>query len=219
LEVLMKLRDRDARRGLAATLALAACGVLMLLPPTPALAHESRVVGDIEMGVGWGNEPVYAGYQHPVEVFFSEPAPSEEEEGRPISDVDVQVEVFFGAEPSGTSSGPLPMDETFGDPGHFEADMIPTRPGTYTFRFTGTVAGQEIDEVFTSGPETFSDTNLAASVQFPEQDPTSGELAERIERLSARLDDSGGDDTALWVAIGSGILALVALVAAMRRRA
>jgi len=214
----MRPKNAMGRRTVAAAFVLATCGVLFL-PATPALAHETREVGDIVMTVGWGNEPVYAGYQHPVEVRFEEPAPEGEEVGEPISDADVQVEVFFGAEASGTTSGALAMEEAFGDPGHFEADMIPTRPGTYTFRFTGTVAGKEIDEVFTSGPDTFSDTNLAASVQFPEQDPTEGELAERIERLSARVDDAGGGSTALWVAIGSGILALIALAIAMRKRA
>ena len=207
---------RAIRRGLASVFALSICGVLFL-PATPALAHETREVGDIVMAVGWANEPSYAGYQHPVEVFLSEPAPSGEEEGDPISDAEIEVEVFFGAESSGTTSGPLPMEEAFGEPGHFEADMIPTRPGTYTFRFTGTVAGQEIDEVFTSGPETFSDVNLAASIQFPEQDPTSGELAERLERLDSRI--GGGGDMALWLAIVSGLIALVALVVALRKRA
>jgi hypothetical protein len=206
---------KAGRRTTASAFVLAICGVLVL-PGGRALAHESRVVGDIEMSVGWGNEPTYAGYQHPVEVFLSEPAPSEEEEAKPISDAELEVEVFFGAEPSGTTSGPLPMEEAFGEPGHFEADMIPTRPGTYTFHFTGTVAGQEIDEVFTSSPDTFSDANIPADIQFPEQDPTSGELADSIEELR---DDAGGTDTALWAAIGAGILAIAALVTALRRKA
>ena len=211
-------RARNTRRR-AAAFVLATCGLLLVLPAAPAAAHERREVGDIVMVVGWGNEPVYAGYQHPVEVFLSEPGPSEEEEGPPISDADLTVEVFFGSEASGTSSGPLAMEEAFGEPGHFEADMIPTRPGTYTFRFTGAVAGQEIDEVFTSGPDTFSDAGLASGIQFPAQDPTTGELAEAVDRLNARLDETGGGDgAALWVAIGSGVVALIALVAALRRR-
>ena len=204
------------RRGRAVTFAIAILGVLLFAPSSPALAHETRTVGDIVVSVGWGNEPTYAGYQHPVEVFFAEAGGSEEEDGPPISDADVQVEVFFGAEASGASSVRLAMEEAFGDPGHFEADMIPTRPGTYTFRLTGTVAGQEIDEVFTSGPDTFSDVGLTASIQFPEQDPTNGELAERI----ARIDDrAGGSDTSLWIAIAAAVMALAALVASMRRRA
>lgn len=211
----MKTPATRARRGaLAFTVVIAGA---IVIQAGPAAAHESRVVGDVVMVVGWGNEPTYAGYQHPVEVFLSEPGPSEEKEGPPISDADLQVEVFFGAESSGTSSGPLPLDEAFGEPGHFEADMIPTRPGTYTFHFTGTVAGQVIDEVFTSGPDTFSDAELAADISFPAKDPTTGELAQAIDRLNARVDEGGGQ-TALWIGIAAGILALIALVATLRKR-
>jgi hypothetical protein len=80
------------------------------------------------------------------------------------------------------------------------------------------VAGQDIDEVFTSGPDTFSDVNLAASIQFPEKDPTTGELAESIERLSGRENSGGGGDLSLWIAIGSGAIALIALFMATRKR-
>ncbi|MGH2692054.1 MAG: hypothetical protein ACRDHM_06085 [Actinomycetota bacterium] len=215
----MRLRNAVGRRSIAAAVVLATCGVMLFLPATSAVAHESRVLGDVVFVAGWGNEPTFAGFAHPVEVFLSEAGASEEEEGPPISDADLEVEVFFGAEASGDSSGLLPMDEAFGEPGHFEADMIPTRPGTYTFHFTGTVAGQEIDEVFTSGPDTFSDARIPSEIQFPEQDPTNGELAESIERLSARVDNAGGGNAALWAAIGSGVLAVFALVAALRRRA
>jgi hypothetical protein len=218
VEVEMKPKKAMGRRTIAAAFLLATCGALFL-PATSALAHETRVVGDVEVVVGWGSEPTYAGYLNAAEITVREVGPSEEEEGPPISDVELQVEVFFGDETSDISTGPLPMEEAFSEPGLFGADLIPTRSGTYTYHFTGTVAGQEFDEVFTSGPDTFSDTNVPGEIQFPEQDPTAGELAERIERLSARGDDAGGGDTALWIAIGSGVIAVIALVTALRRRA
>ena len=215
----MKPGIRAVRRRLAAvTFSLLASGVLLAIQAGPASAHETRVVGDIVIVAGWGNEPTYAGYQHPVEVFLSEVGKSKDEEGPPISDAELQVEVFFGPEASGTSSGLLQMEEAFGEPGHFEADMIPTRPGTYTFHFTGTIAGQEIDEVFTSGPDTFSDAELAADISFPVKDPTTGELAQAVDRLNARVGEGGGDQTALWIALASGIIAVIALVVAMRKR-
>ncbi|MGH2710203.1 MAG: hypothetical protein ACRDH9_03240 [Actinomycetota bacterium] len=216
----MKLRGspRSRRRSMLAAAAIA-CAALIMLPAAPASAHEHRIVGSVEVVVGWGSEPTYAGYLNAAEISVHEVGPSEEGEGPPVSDVELMVEVFFGDEDSDVSTGPLPMEEAFSEPGLFGADLIPTRPGTYTYRFTGTVAGEPFDEVFTSGPDTFSDANVPGEIQFPEQDPTNGELAESIERLGSRDDDSGGGgDLALWIALGSGVVALVALFAATRKR-
>ena len=214
----MRRRNTSGRRAIAAAF-LAATGGVLFLRATPALAHETREVGDIVMVVGWANEPTYAGFLNAAGVRLSEVGRSEEDQGPPISDAELQVEILFGDETSDTSTGPLLMEEAFTDPGLFEADIIPTRPGTYTYHVTGTAAGQQIDEFFTSSEDTFSNVNVPAGISFPEGDPTTGELAERIERLSARLDDAGGGSTALWVAIGGGIVALIALATAMRKRA
>jgi len=214
----MRPKNARVRRTIAAAFVLATGGVLFL-PATPALAHETREVGDIVMVVGWANEPTYAGFLNAAGVRLSEVGRGEEDQGPPVSDAELQVEILFGDETSDTSTGPLLMEEAFSDPGLFEADIIPTRPGTYTYHVTGTAAGQQIDEFFTSSEDTFSNVNVPADVSFPERDPTTGELAERIERLSARVDDAGGNSTALWVALGGGILALIALATAMSRRA
>ena len=201
---------------LSAAFVVAAAAGLLLLPIGSASAHEHRVVGNVAMVVGWGNEPTYAGYLNAAEISLSEPGPSEEEEGPPISDAELQVDVIFGDETSTTSTGPLPMEEAFSEPGVFEADLIPTRPGTYTFHFTGTVAGQEVDEFFTSGEDTFSEVNVPADIQFPEKDPTVGELADAIQgQDSGSQTDSGA---ALWIAIASGVIALIALGLAVRKR-
>jgi hypothetical protein len=211
----MKRSEGRARRG-ALAFALMIGGSLVL-QAGPASAHESRVVGDVVMVVGWSSEPTYAGFQNAAGVRLSEVGPSEDEEGPPISDAELQVEILFGDESSTTTTGPLPMEEAFSEPGLFEADIIPSRPGTYTYHVTGTAAGQAIDEFFTSSEDTFSNVNIPADIQFPEQDPTAGELAQAVERLSSRADE-GGDTTALWIAIGSGVLALIALIAALRKR-
>jgi hypothetical protein len=62
--------------------------------------------------------------------------------------------------------------------------------GRYSFHFTGSVNGQKVDETFTSGPQTFDDVEDPTSVEFPVQDPTVGELADRIGREVPRLDNS-----------------------------
>ena len=212
----MKSPTRRARRGILAIALM--IGGAVVLQAAPASAHEQRVVGDVVMVVGWSNEPTYAGYQNAAGVSLSEVGPSEDQEGPPISDADIQVDILFGDETSTTSTGPLPMEEAFSEPGLFEADIIPTRPGTYTYHVTGTVAGQEIDEFFTSSEDTFSNVNVPADIQFPERDPTTGELAQAVEQLREGESDGGGQ-AALWISIASGMLALVALALAMRKRA
>ena len=211
-------RNRSGRTSSAALAFALTWAALLILQASPASAHETRIVGDVVMVVGWSSEPTYAGYQNAAGVRLSEVGRSEEEEGPPISDAELQVEILFGDESSTTRTGPLPMEEAFSEPGLFEADVIPTRPGTYTYHVTGTAAGQQIDEFFTSSDDTFSNVNVPADIQFPERDPTAGELAQAVERLRTTVDE-GGDQTALWVAVGSGVIAVVALVLAMRKRA
>ena len=95
--------------------------------------------------------------------------------------------------------------------GNYEAVLVPTRPGTYEFHFPGTVEKEEIDEVFTSGPETFSDIEDPASIAFPVADPSTADPSERLERETVRLasdvEASGGSDTlARSVSIVASIL-------------
>jgi hypothetical protein len=142
-----------------------------------------------------------------------------------------KVEVIFGERNSDERVPPSPLDPVGGSPGEFQAPLIPTRPGTYSFHLTGTLDdGDQIDEVFTSGEGTFHDVEDPAALQFPVEDPTAGELAERLERVDERLgslqrlirqsgpEEAGSGSLALWVAIGAGVLALIALAVGARRR-
>jgi hypothetical protein len=62
----------------------------------------------------------------------------------------------------------LPLSPLFGEPGGYRSVFFPTAPGDYTFRIYGTIDGTEIDESFTSGPETFSPVADPAPLQFPQ---------------------------------------------------
>jgi hypothetical protein len=201
----------------------------LFLPAAPAGAHEHREVGDIVMTVGWADEPTFAGYLNAVGLNLNEHGTGGEEEGPPISDAEVEVEVLFGDENSDESTGPLPVEESFGEPGFFQAPLIPSRPGTYTFHFTGTVGRQEIDEFFTSGPETFNDAQTPADIQFPAQDPTTGELAQALEQsradnteLVAQVEDAesaaSSARTLAMVGIIAGALGVIVAAIALARR-
>ena len=101
-----------------------------------------------------------------------------------------------------------------------------------------TIEGHRIDETFTSGPKTFDDIANPQSVQFPVQDPSTGDLAARIDREVPRINDQieaantsaqdASDDasTALSFAIVGLVVgavgvavAVVALVGSRRRQA
>ena len=166
----------------AAAAAAASLGVIMLGGPMAdvAGAHERRGAGPVQMVVGWANEPTYAGFLNAIQVRLSDA-------NGPITDVGdaLKVEVTFGDQ----KAGPLALEPAFGTPGEYRAAMVPTRPGTYTFRLVGTVKGQPVDQSFTSSDTTFNSPQEPATIQFPAKDPSTAQLAARLERVDVRADD------------------------------
>ena len=193
-------------------LAAAAMGAGLLVGPlgAAAFAHERRTAGTVQMTVGWLNEPAYSGFLNAVQLRLADDA-------GPITDVGadaLKVEVSFG----GQKTGPLAMAPAFGSPGEYRAPLVPDRPGAYTFRFVGTVKGQPLDQSFTSSDKTFDSPKDTADVQFPAKDPSTGELASRVERIEPRIDqvrtdaESAADD-AKRAATRATVLAVVGLIA------
>ena len=177
-----------SKRLLSAAMSLT---MLVLLPAAPALAHEGRRLGDLELVVGFGTEPAYAGEVNSVQLIV-------EHAGDPVLDVadTLEVEVSFGDE-----SVQLPLEPAFDSPGEYRAWFIPTAAGEYEFHFTGTIDDEDVDETFTSGPDTFSDIQDPATIAFPAVDaPTTTELADRIEREVPRLSSEIEDARAAAIA-------------------
>jgi hypothetical protein len=164
--------------------------VVVFLSPAAASAHEQRKVGAIEFTVGWQHEPTYAGSQNAIQLFLKDAG------GQPIDDLGdpptLQVQVITGNQ----TSDPLTLEPSFdedtglGTKGEFDAAIIPTRPGDYTFHFTGTVDGQKIDEKFTSSDTTFDAVHEPTAAEFPAKDPSIGDLATNLDRLNPRVDSA-----------------------------
>lgn len=154
----------------------------------PASAHEERDVGPYTFAVGFGQEPAYAGQPNSVQLFLSR-------NGKPVNDLgdSLSVSVAFGDQSMDLSIEPFFETGEFGTPGDYRAWFIPTRAGQYTFHFTGSIGGQKVDETFTSGPKTFDDVVSPTDAEFPVQDPTNGELADRISREIPRIDSAIAD--------------------------
>lgn len=201
---------------------ISALALALAVVASPALAHEHRRVGSLEVTVGWSEEPAFAGFKNSIQVII-------ERGGGPVEDASLEVDVLFGEQDAEISTGPMPLDPAFDSPGEYNAPLIPSRPGTYTFHLTGEAAGQQIDEFFTSGEETFDSPRSTAEAEFPEQDPTRGEIAERLDRLEARIGeeaappsdpvgDEAPDEGLDLLSIGALVLAAIALVVALGRR-
>jgi hypothetical protein len=187
----------------------------------PASAHESRQVGPYGVTVGWWSEPAFANQPNGPEIAISKG------EDPVVEEVDLQVEVIYGDESTTYELEPAFVVGVFGDPGSYNADLVPTRSGTWEFHITGSIEGEDLDETFTSGPETFSDIIDPAELAFPAADPSNAELAERLERENQRLnaalttaeDDASSARTFAYIGIGVGVMALlIALGLGMRGR-
>ena len=149
-------------------------------------AHEGREVGDYTIEIGWRVEPAYTGLMNGPEITISlhggeddhAETDAESEDGHNSTDADdhdddtsnrvvgledtLQVELIFGP-----ASKMLNLRAVPDEPGHYSADLIPTRPGDYTFRVFGTIEGFEIDESFSASDGQFSSVEPIEDIQFP----------------------------------------------------
>ncbi|HEX9268663.1 MAG TPA: hypothetical protein VF998_02355 [Candidatus Limnocylindria bacterium] len=171
-----------------------------------ASAHERRNVGPYTFVVGWLTEPSYVGLINGLDLTVTETATTKAVEGLEKT---LQAELVAGG---GASTRPLSLAARFGMPGHYQAQVLPTRTGDYTFHITGTVGTSKVDERFESGPGRFGAIEDIAPLQFPNSVPSTADL-------SRQLDDANAKLTAALVLGAIAILVSIAsLAAGMRRR-
>jgi hypothetical protein len=166
--------------------------------------------------MGWGEEPTHVGSPNSVEV------------------------TVFGAdgEPLAVPAGALSVEVSYADTavtlplvpteslGTLEAQLTPTRPGTYAFAVSGRVQGRQVQARATCSPSTFNCVEGSAGPQFPVKDPSAGQLAQRLSSEADRVASANkqADDAhtiALFAVIPAALglaLGAVALVTSMRGR-
>lgn len=201
---------------LLATLALEALGVFGLAGS--AAAHEERTAGAYHFAVGFVNEPAYTGQENGVALFLSDA------KDEPVVDLGntLNVTAEFGDQSLDLGALEPAFDVgEFGAPGEYRAYFFPTAPGKYTFRFTGSIHGQKVDESFTSSPTGFDEVVDPSSLEFPARPPTTAQLSDKLDREVPRLNDaiaaaeaSAKDDanTLKTVAILGVVLGAVGLI-------
>jgi hypothetical protein len=187
-------------------LVLILTGLLLALSPA-ASAHVVETSGQFRVTMGWGVEPALSGAQNLVEVSVQDAS------GAPVRARagDLSVEVSFGGS---ARTLPLAPDE---ESGGYRAVLVPTRPGTYAFHVTGTLRGKPVDVRATCSERTFDCVQDAAAFQFPAREPSTGEVAQRADRETARATRDAQDsaDDARTLALVAVVVAVLALVAAV----
>ena len=173
---------------------------------TPAAAHETRMVGPYTFIVGWVNEPAVAGQSNGLDLTVTETSGGKAVLGLEKS---LKAEVITGG---GARTRSLELAPDSDVPGHYTSGFVPTRTGDYTFHISGTAGTTKIDEKFESGPNRFDPVIDIVGLEFPDQIPSTGDLAQQLADANTKLT----------IAIAIAALALVVAVAsgvtAMRRR-
>lgn len=218
--------------------AILATLLLTALTAGGAAAHVIEPAGPNSIEVGWQHEPTYVGEANGVQIVI------QTADGKPVTDLgpdDLTVIVSTG----GDQTSPLSFEPGFdpvemeGPLGEYDAPIVPTAPGDYTFHVTGTIHGASVDFTVTSGAETFDPVRDPSELQFPAKLPAMGEVATRLDRvdgritalgdpttgaqaaLTAALDAKSAADRALLVGAGIGLLGVIVggigVVLALRR--
>jgi hypothetical protein len=181
-------------RVLRVAFVLGAAVLLAALAAAPASAHVEKQAGRYTFEVGFGDEPAYAGQPNSLQVIITR-------DGKPATDLAGKLDGLMAHAYYGRKADPkfenamMALEPGFGDdwgtPGDYRAFFVPTQAGAYTFELKGKLGDQKINLVVPSGPETFGDVNDPAKAAFPAvKDPTTAQLAQRLDRESARLTAS-----------------------------
>jgi hypothetical protein len=205
--------------------ALAAAGLLIA---TPALAHTTKDAGPYHLTFGWRDEPAYTGAQNAVQLFVKDA------KGNPIDDLGskgLTVAVTTGSGAAAKTSSPMTLKSAFdpdtglGTRGEFDAPILPTAAGPYTFHITGDISGTAVDVSAASSDTTFADVTDPTAIEFPVQTQTVPQLSSAITTLqdrvasaqsaaaAARSSASSSKTVAIIAIVVAVVLGLVALVA------
>ena len=156
------------------------CLLLLLAFGVSVSAHEGREVGDYVLNFGWRVEPAYAGVYNGPEITIENEETGEMLEG---AEATLNLMVHFGDQ-----QRLLTLYPVRNEPGHYSADLIPTRPGDYGFHLFGMVEGLDMDEMFSSAEGEFSSVEPSSDILFPALEETAS-LQAQIDALRAELEE------------------------------
>jgi hypothetical protein len=149
---------------------------VLVLTTSTAIAHERREVGPYQCVVGFFTEPAFEGLKNGVDLRVMHA-----ETQKPVEGLEHTLQVEVTHVPSGAARV-LRLRTIYSDPGRYTADLIPTAPGQYRFRFFGSLVETVVNETFVSrsGGGQFDDVESSADLQFPERLPALREIQSAV---------------------------------------
>lgn len=187
------------KKSLHIKVTLSLVGVLLLawlaVGSGVASAHADRLV-DSKYGfrVGFLNEPAYSGLVNGVDLSICRGTCHANSDGsgqyinpvtEPLLYQNITVTVVYGG-----SQLALPITPVFQHPGKFSATFIPTAAGNYTFRFTGKIGSDKIDESFNSAKDGFDAVQDVQTIQFPNKLPLATSPSNAIQATISAIPTS-----------------------------
>ena len=172
---------------------------VVLAVPSPVAAHTVEHAGPYTLEIGWQHEPTYVGESNGVQIIVSQGA------DKPVNDLkedDLSVVVTTGGQDSDalTFEPAFDLEEGDGPFGQYNAAIMPTAPGDYTFHITGSIHGTKVDITVTSGDQTFDTVKGTTDIEFPAKLPTLTELNTKVGQIDARWGSVQSGATAADVA-------------------
>lgn len=172
----------------------------------PAEAHERRQVGKYTFVVGWNAEPTTEGIPNATFLRVFETAAN-----RGIEGLDKAIRLTVRSGGSAATFEPQ-LRPVPGQAGSYIGDIVPTRPGDYTFTVSGKVEDLDVNEQFESGPGRFDVVRPLSVTSYPDAMIGPGDLA----RTLAELRDSVAT---MRILVGASLaLSVASLVVLMTRR-
>jgi len=152
----------------------------------PAEAHITKVFGNYLVEIGWDNEPAYTGLANGAQVTIKK---GSGDTAQPVINAlkDLQISIKYG-----TITKPLDFLPSSTVDGQYDAVLIPTKVGTYSLVFSGTVEGQTIN-----GEIPLDDVASVDSLNFPPSSGSSssdttnmGQVGTLINQLTSDIEDA-----------------------------
>jgi hypothetical protein len=204
------------RLALAAPVALLGFAAQFVGLAGPASAQDAtKTVGPYTITTGWVTSPPYVGFQNTMQFIVND------SDGNGVDGLADGLKLVVSV--NNQKSDPMSLSASFdpttnqGTHGEYDAAIIPTQAGDYTFHFIGNIKGQPLDESFTSSDKTFESVQDPSSIEFPSSLPNATQLAGTTAGLSSRVSGlnnrvslaSSSSGTAIALGISALVVALV----------